>query len=412
MQSPLPGVVITGVTLTTSLAANTDDTWSALIDGRSGIRPLTAKNLEGLGLPAMIGGQLLESFDSELTRVELRRLSYLQKNALVLGRRVWQDCGAPDVDTTRLGVSMGTGLGTTEEVVLAYDEMRARGLTAVSPLVVQMFMPNGPAATVGLDRGAQAGVITPLRGDASGAAAIAEAWRNITFGEADMIICGGVESHLEGVPIAAYSQIDGVLSTDNDDPQGACRPFDRDRTGTVFGEAGAMLVMETEEHAKARGARVLARVMGVGMSSDGYDAFFSDPDAEQQAYAMTRAIELAGLAPGDIDHVNAHAAGVVSGDLTEATALRKVFGEHHPAVYASKAALGHSFGAAGAVECALTVLTLRDGIVPPTLNLRHLDDRMDLDVVAGEARRGDYRYAVSNSFGFGGHNVSIVFGRP
>lgn len=411
MQSPLPDVVITGVALTTSLAANTEGSWSALVEGRSGIGPLSAPNLEGLDLPAKIGGKLLEDFDAELSRVELRRLSYLQKNALVLSRRAWEDCGSPEVDTTRLGVAVGTGLGTTEEVIHAYEAMRSKGLKAVSPLVVQMFMPNAPAATVGLDRGAQAGVTTPLRGDASGAAAVAEAWRSILFGDADMVICGGVESHIEAVPIAAYSQIEGVLSTDNDDPQGACRPFDRDRTGTVFAEAGAMLVMETEEHAKARGARILARVMGVGMSSDGYDTFFADPGAEQQAYAMERAIELAGLAPTEIDHVNAHAAGVVSGDLAEATALKKVFGEHRPAVYASKAALGHSFGAAGAVECALTVLTLRDGIVPPTLNLRHLDERMDLDVVTGEARQGDYRYAVSNSFGFGGNNVSIVFGR-
>jgi beta-ketoacyl ACP synthase len=411
MQGPLPDVVITGVALTTPLAANTEDTWSALVDGRSGIRRLVADNLDGLDLPVQIGGQLLEDFDSELTRVELRRLSYLQKMGLVLSRRVWQDCGAPEVDTARLGVSMGTGLGTTEEVIHAYEAMRSRGLKAVSPLVVQMFMPNGAAATVGLDRGAQAGVTTPLTGDASGASAIVEAWRSITFGDADMIICGGVESHVEGVPIAAYSQLEGVLSTDNDDPAGACRPFDRDRTGTVLAEGGALLVMESEEHAKARGARILARVMGAALSSDGYDAFYSDPDAEQEAYAMTRAIELAGLTPDDIDHVNAHAGGVVSGDLTEATAMQKVFGDHHPAVYAPKAALGHSFGAGGAVECGLTVLALRDGIVPPTLNLRHLDERMDLDVVTAEARRGDYRYAVSNSFGFGGHNVSVVFGR-
>jgi beta-ketoacyl ACP synthase len=411
MLRPVPDIVITGVTLTTPLANNTEDTWKALVDGDSGIRPLTADNLAGPDLPATIGGQLLEDFDSQLSRVELRRLSYLQKMALVLGRRVWQECGSPETDTTRLGVSIGTGLGTTEEVMLAYDAMRNRGLKAVSPLVVQMFMPNGPAATVGLERGAQAGVSTPLTGDASGASAIAEAWRSIAFGDADMIICGGVETHIEGVPIAAYSQIEGVLSTDNDDPRGACRPFDRDRTGMVLGEGGALLVMETAAHAKARGARILARVMGAAMSSDGYDAFFADPDAEQQAYAMTRAIEHAGLTRDDIDHVNAHAAGIVSGDLAEATALAKVFGGHHPAVYAPKAALGHSFGSAGAVECALTVLALRDGIVPPTLNLRHLDERMDLDVVAGEARRGDYRYAISNSFGFGGNNVSVVFGR-
>lgn len=179
MQSPLPDVVITGVALTTSLAASTEGTWSALVDGRSGMGPLSAPNLEGLDLPAKIGGKLLEDFDAELSRVELRRLSYLQKNALVLSRRAWEDCGSPEVDTTRLGVAVGTGLGTTEEVIHAYEAMRSKGLKAVSPLVVQMFMPNAPAATVGLDRSAQAGVTTPLRGDASGAAAVAEAWRSI-----------------------------------------------------------------------------------------------------------------------------------------------------------------------------------------------------------------------------------------
>jgi meromycolic acid 3-oxoacyl-[acyl-carrier protein] synthase I len=213
------------------------------------------------------------------------------------------------------------------------------------------------------------------------------------------------------VPITAYAQNDGVMSTDNDDPAGACRPFDRDRTGMVFGEGGALLIMETEAHAKARGAHILARVLGAATTSDGYDALFSDPDAEQESYAMTRALQRAGLAPGDIDLVNAHAAGTVAGDLVEATALGKVFGAHHPAVYAPKAALGNTFGAAGAIEAVLTVLALRDGVVPPTLNLRSLDERIDLDVVSGEPRAADFRYAVSNTFAFGGHNVVLAFGK-
>jgi beta-ketoacyl ACP synthase len=225
------------------------------------------------------------------------------------------------------------------------------------------------------------------------------------------VICGGVEFPIEGVPIAAYAQIDGVMSKDNDDPAGACRPFDRTRTGMVFGEGGAVLIMETEEHAKARGARILARVLGASTTSDGYDTMLSDPDAEQEAHAITRAIELAGLSAGDIDVINAHAAGTVDGDRVEATALQKVFGAHRPAVYAPKAALGNTFGSAGAVEAVLTVLSLRDGILPPTLNLTKLDDDTDLDVVTGEARRGDYRYAVNNTFAFGGNNVAVAFGK-
>lgn len=411
MRNEFPNVVITGVAMTSALATDAEGTWAGLVDGASGIRSLSAPFVSELDLPVRIGGQLLEDFDGELTRVELRRLSFLQKMALVLSRRAWQDAGAPDMDSTRLAVTMGTGFGNGEEVILAYVDMRKRGLRAVSPLAVQMFMPNGPAAAVGLDRAARAGVSAPMLGDASGAGAIAQAWQQIVFGDADVVICGGVEFPIEGVPIAAYAQIDGVMSTDNDDPVGACRPFDRDRTGMVFGEGGAVLIMETEAHATARGARILARVLGASTTSDGYDAMLSDPDAAQEAHAITRAIELAGLEPGDIDVVNAHAAGTVDGDRVEATALQKAFGSHRPAIYAPKAALGNTFGAAGAVEAVLTVLSLRDGVVPPTLNLAHLDDGTDLDVVTGEARRGDYRYAVTNTFAFGGHNVALTFGK-
>jgi 3-oxoacyl-(acyl-carrier-protein) synthase len=289
--------------------------------------------------------------------------------------------------------------------------MRQRGLKAVSPLFVQMFMPNGPAAAVGLDRGARGGVSAPMMAHASGASAVAEAWRQIVFGDADVVICGGVESHIEAVPIASYAQTEGVLSTDNDDPTGACRPFDRNRTGMVLGEGGALMIMETEAHAKARGARILARVLGAATTSDSYDMLFSDPEAEQETYALTRTMELAGLAPGDIDHVNAHAAGTIEGDLVEATALKKALGNHHPAVYAPKAALGNTFGSAGAIEAVLTVLALRDGVVPPTLNLKELDDRIDLDVVSGQARKADYRYALSSTFAFGGYNVVLAFGK-
>jgi beta-ketoacyl ACP synthase len=397
--------------MTSALATNAEDTWAALIDGRSGIRRLSGAFVEELDLPVSIGGQLLEDFDSELSRVELRRLSYLQKMALVLGRRAWSDAGAPDMDPTRLAVSVGSGFGNGEEMMLGYLEMRNRGLKAVSPLAVQMFMPNGPAAAIGLDRSARAGVTAPLMADASGAGAIAQAWQQIVFGDADVVICGAVESPIEGVPIAAYSQLDGVMSTDNDDPEGACRPFDRDRTGMVLGEGGALMIMETEAHATARGARIQARVLGAAMTSDGLDAMISDPNAEQEAQALSRAIELAGLAPSDIDLVTAHAAGTVAGDLVEATALQKVFGGHRPAVYAPKAALGNTFGSAGAIEAVLTVFALRDGIVPPTLNLSHLDERIDLDVVTGEPRRADYRYAVNDTFAFGGHNVVLAFGR-
>ncbi|MET0758664.1 MAG: 3-oxoacyl-ACP synthase KasB [Mycobacterium sp.] len=406
-----PNVVVTGVAMTTALATDADSTWKALLDGQSGIRKLHDPFVEQYDLPVRIGGHLLEDFDSELTRVELRRLSYLQKMSTVVSRRVWENAGSPEVDSRRLMVAIGTGMGSTEELVWAYDDLRAKGLKAVSPLAVQKYMPNSPAAAVGLERHAKAGVVTPVSACASGSEGIAHAWRNIVLGEADIAICGGVETKIEAVPIAGFAQMRIVLSTTNDDPAGACRPFDRDRNGFVFGEAGALMVIETEEHAKARGATILARLMGASITSDGYHIVAPDPNGEQAGQAMTRAIQLAGLTPADIDHVNAHATGTQVGDVAEGKAINNALGSHQPAVYAPKAALGHSVGAVGAVESILTVFALRDGTVPPTLNLHNLDPEIDLDVVAGEPRPGKYRYAINNSFGFGGHNVALAFGK-
>jgi beta-ketoacyl ACP synthase len=407
----LPDVVVTGFAMTTALATDAHGTWKRLLDGESGIRTLDDYFVELYDLPVRIGGHLLEDFDGELTRVELRRLSYLQKMSTIVGRRAWQDAGAPEIDTRRLMVSIGTGMGSSEELLFAYDDMRAKGLKAVSPLAVQMYMPNAAAAAVALERGAKAGVVTPVSACASGSEAIANAWRNIVLGEADIAICGGVETKIEAVPIAGFAQMRIVLSTTNDDPAGACRPFDKDRNGFVFGEAGALMVIETEEHAKARGANILARLMGAGVTSDGYHIVAPDPTGNQAGHAMTRAIQLAGLSPSDIDHINAHATGTSVGDVAEGKAINNALGTNRPAVYAPKSALGHSVGATGAVESILTVLALRDGVVPPTLNLENLDPEIDLDVVAGEPRQGNYEYAINNSFGFGGHNVALAFGK-
>lgn len=407
-----PNVVVTGVAMTTALATDAETTWQRLLDGHSGIRKLEDPFVEEYDLPVRIGGHLLEDFeDDELDRVEKRRLSYLQKMSTVLSRRVWDNAGSPEVDPRRLMVSIGTGMGSTEELLYAYDGMRQKGLRAVSPLAVQMYMPNAAAAAVGLERKARAGVITPVSACASGSEGIAQAWRNIVLGEADVAICGGVETKIEAVPIAGFAQMRIVLSTTNEDPEGACRPFDKDRNGFVFGEAGALMVIETEEHAKARGANILARIMGASITSDGYHIVAPDPNGEQAGWAMTRAIQLAGLQPSDIDHVNAHATGTSVGDVAEGKAINRAMAGHKPAVYAPKAALGHSVGAVGAVESILTVLALRNGVIPPTRNLKNLDPEIDLDVVAGSPRPGNYQYAINNSFGFGGHNVAVAFGK-
>ena len=404
-----PDVVVTAVASTTALAPDAEDTWQQLLEGRSGIRTLEKRFVAEFNSPVRIGGELREDFDEQLDRVERRRSSYMQKMSLVLGRRLWDAAGSPDVDTKRLMVSIGLALGSSEEIPIQHGDWEERGLRAVSPLTVQMYMPNAPAAAVGLDRQAKAGIIAPVLADASGTAAIAQAWRHIVLGEADIAICGGVETHIEAVPVAAFTKL-GILSTNNDDPPGACRPFDKNRDGMVFGEGGALMVIETEEHAHARNAPILARLTGAAITSDCYDIIKPDPSGERAADAITHAIDLAGLSPRDIDHVNAHAAGTTFGDLAEAHAIRRALGDHTAAVYASKAALGQSLGAAGAVEAVLTVQALRDGVVPPTLNLHTLDPDIDLDVVAGEPRRGNYQYAVSNSMGLGGYNVALVFG--
>jgi beta-ketoacyl ACP synthase len=411
LAKTFPDVVVTGIAMTTALATDAESTWKLLLDSKSGIRTLEAPFVEDFGLSVHIGGPLLEEFESQLTRIELRRSAYLQRISTIVGRRVWENAGTPDVDSDRLLVSIGTGFGSAEEIVFSYDDMRARGMRAVSPLGIQKFMPNGAAAAVGLERKAKAGVLTSVSACASGSEGIARAWQQIVLGEADIAICGGVETKIEAVPIAAFAQMGGWISTQNEDPEAACRPFDKDRSGFVFGEAGALMVIETEEHAKARGANILARIMGASITSDGFHLVDPDQDGVQAGRAITRAIELADLTPNDIDHVNAHATGTLAGDLAEGKAINNALGSHSPAVYAPKAALGHSVGAVGAVESILTVLALRDQVIPPTLNLENLDPEIDLDVVAGQPRPGDYRYAINNSFGFGGHNVAIAFGR-
>ena len=264
---------------------------------------------------------------------------------------------------------------------------------------------------VGLERGAKAGVSTPISACASGSEAIANAWRNIVYGEADMAICGGVETRIEAVPIAAFAQMRIVLSNTNDNPAGACRPFDRDRNGFVFGEAGALIVIETEEHAKARGANILARIMGASVTSDGFHMVAPDPAGERAGHAISRAVELAGLQPTDIDHINAHATATSVGDVAEGKAINNAMRGHRPAVYAPKSALGHSVGRGGRV-----------GVDPDGVGAARR--RHTAHTEPGESRPrdrsrrggghrapGTYRYAVNNSFGFGGHNVALAFGK-
>ncbi|TQF73499.1 beta-ketoacyl-ACP synthase [Rhodococcus spelaei] len=415
MSSPVtstrnfPNIVVTSLAATTSIAGDVDATWKGLLAGESGIGILEDPFIEEYNLPVRIGGHLKVSPDDSLSRVEIRRMSYVERLALVLGRQVWENAGSPEVDKDRLGVVLGTGLGGGEALLDAVDKMKDGGYRKVSPFAVQMVMPNGPSAVVGLELGARAGVITPVSACSSGSEAIAHAYRMLVMGDADIIVTGGVEGIIDPVAMASFTMM-RALSSRNDDPKAASRPFDKDRDGFVFGEAGAMMVLETEEHAKARGATIHARLLGAGITSDGYHIVAPHPEGTGAARAMTRAIQTAGLTKADIKHVNAHATATPIGDTAEASAINSAVGTH-AAVYAPKSALGHSIGAVGALEAVLTVLSVRDGVIPPTLNLENQDPEIDLDVVKGEARNGDFDFAINNSFGFGGHNVALAFGR-
>jgi beta-ketoacyl ACP synthase len=404
-----PSVVVTAVEATTSVAADIESTWKGLLAGESGIRVLEDEFVTKWDLPVRIGGHLVDNVDSHMTRIEMRRMSYVQRMSKLLSKRLWENAGTPEVDPDRFAVIIGTGLGGGEKIVETYDAMNEGGPRKVSPLAVQMIMPNGAAAVAGLELGARAGVITPVSACSSGSEAIAHGWRQIVMGDADFAVVGGVEGGIEALPIAAFSMM-RAMSTRNDDPAGASRPFDKNRDGFVFGEAGALMIIETEEHAKARGAKPLARLMGAGITSDAFHMVAPAADGQRAGQAMKRAMETAGLEPKDIQHVNAHATATPIGDTAEANAIR-VAGVEHAAVYAPKSALGHSIGAVGALESVLTVLALRDGVIPPTLNYETPDPEIDLDVVAGEPRYGEYSYAINNSFGFGGHNVALAFGR-
>ncbi|MFE9579085.1 KasA/KasB family beta-ketoacyl-ACP synthase [Nocardia sp. NPDC006044] len=401
-------VVVTGYAATTCLADDMDTTWSELLIGHTGIGALTEDFVAEYDLPVRIGGKLKSPPGQQLTRIEQRRLSYVEQLALVLGRAVWRHAGAPELDGERLAVAIGTGLGGGDALIDAVDAMRAGGYRKVSPLSVPMVMPNGPAATVGLEIGAKAGIYTPVSACSSGSEAIAQAWRLIGTGEADVVVAGGVEGHIDAVPIASFAMM-RAMSTRNDEPERASRPFDRDRDGFVFGEAGALMVLESERHARARGAEIHGRVLGAGITSDAYHIVASEPAGTGAARAMRKAIRAAGLEVSDIQHVNAHATATSIGDASEANAIAAVTPD--ASIYAPKSALGHSIGAVGALESLITMLTLRDQTIPPTLNLDNRDPEIDLDIVSGAPRRQHIDYALNNSFGFGGHNVALAFGR-
>ncbi|WBB95298.1 beta-ketoacyl-ACP synthase II [Solwaraspora sp. WMMA2080] len=402
-------VVVTGLGATTPLGGDVAATWDAMLNGKSGVDKLTHD--WAAQLPVRIAAELASEPAERLDRVKLRRLDRSEAIALIAAGEAWTDAGLGDagVDRERLGVSIGSGIGGALTLLAQDDILEASGPRRVSPHTVPMLMPNGPAAWVGLEFGAQAGVHSVASACATGAEAIALGLDMIRAGRADVVMAGGTEAVVHGLPIAGFAAM-RAMSTRNDDPERASRPWDKGRDGFVLGEGAGVVVLERAEHAAARGARVYARLAGAGLTSDGYDMVQPHPEGLGAARAIRLALADSGVSGGDIVHVNAHATSTPAGDLAELVALREAIGDH-PVLTATKSMSGHLLGAAGALESIATILAIRDSVVPPTINLDDPDDQLDLDVAAQKARPMDVPAALNNSFGFGGHNVALVFTR-
>ncbi|HEX9337328.1 MAG TPA: beta-ketoacyl-[acyl-carrier-protein] synthase II [Pseudonocardiaceae bacterium] len=402
-------VVVTGLGATTPLGGDVASTWDGLLAGRSGARPLDFEWVQRLGIPVTFAATLAVEPTEVLPRVEARRLDRSEQVALIAAQQAWQDADleTDSVDLDRLAVIVGTGIGGVSTLLNQNELLQTHGMRKVSPLTVPMLMPNGPAAHVGLALKARAGVHAPVSACASGAEAIGWGWRMIRSGEADIVVAGGAEACVVPITMAGFAQA-RTMSTRNDDPEHASRPWDMGRDGFVLGEGAGIVVLERAEHAAARGAKVYARLAGVGTSADAYHITAPDPEAIGQARAIAAAVRNSGVDPADIGHVNAHATSTPVGDVPETLAVRKSIGDH-PILTAPKGSLGHLLGASGAVESIATILSLYDGLIPPTANLENLDPGVALDVVSGEARKVKLTAAMNDSFGFGGHNVALVF---
>ena len=404
-------VVVTGLGATTPLGGDVDSTWKALLAGQSGVRLLTEDWRELL--PVHFAARVATEPADQMERVEMRRLDRSEQFALVASREAWKDAGSPDeVDKERLGVVIASGIGGVITLLDQFVNLNEKGARGVSPHTVPMLMPNGPAANVGLELQAKAGVHTPVSACASGAEAIGYAFEMIKNNRADIIVTGGVEAAIHQLPMSGFAAMK-ALSTRNDAPARASRPYDVDRDGFVLGEGGGILVIEEYEHAKARGAKIYCEIGGQGLSSDGYHIAAPDPDGSGVQRAIKFALENSGLSTKDIVHLNAHATSTPAGDVAEANALRKALGADadHVAVSATKSMTGHLLGGAGAIESVFIVKALQDRLAPPTINIENLDPAVTVDVVRDTPRQlpaGDIA-ALNDSFGFGGHNVVLAF---
>jgi 3-oxoacyl-[acyl-carrier-protein] synthase II len=404
-------VVVTGLGAITPLGGDVPSMWTALLAGQSGIRDEAGGLLAGAGLPVTIAAVMAADPAGDMTPAQSRRLDRCQQAALTAAAEAWADAGSPVADPGRLAVAIGSGIGGVTTLLRQDDVLESGGPRRVSPRTVPMLMPNAAAALVSIAYGARAGVYTPVSACSSGAEALALGARLIRSGEADVVIAGGTEAAITPITVAGFAQ-STALSRYRGDPASASRPFAADRDGFVLGEGASIVVLESEQHAAARGARVHAVLAGAGIAADAHHITAPAPDGGGQVAAMRKALAQAAASPADVGHVNAHATGTPVGDAAEARAIAGIFGDAI-AVTAPKASLGHLFGAAGAVEALIAILSVEHDVIPPTRNLdgAAVDPGIGLDIVT-TARQAPQPAALSNSFGFGGQNVSLVFTKP
>ena len=403
-------VVVTGLGATTPLGGDVPTTWEALLAGKSGVRALTEE--WAVEASVQFAARVAVEPSEVMERVEMRRLDRSEQFALIAAREAWKDAGAPEVDKTRLGVVIASGIGGVITLLDQYDILKTKGARSVSPHTVPMLMPNGPSANVGLELQAKAGVHTPVSACASGAEAIGYAMEMIRTGRADIVVTGGVEAAIHALPMAGFASMK-ALSTRNDEPAKASRPYDKDRDGFVLGEGGGVIVIESLEHAQARGAKIYAELAGQGLTSDGYHIAAPDPEGAGVARAVEYALKDSGVALSEVVHLNAHATSTPAGDVAEANALGAALGADiaHVAVSATKSMTGHLLGGAGAIESIFCILALHHRMAPPTINIENLDEAVTIDVVRDTPRplpSGPIA-AINDSFGFGGHNVVLIF---
>ncbi|WP_431859611.1 beta-ketoacyl-ACP synthase II [Micrococcus terreus] len=408
--------VITGLGATTPIGGDVPTLWKNALAGTSGAATLTDDWVEQYSLPVTFAARVSTPASEALSRVEIKRADPSTQFGLIAARQAWADAGlegsvGEGLDPERFAVSFGTGIGGVWTLLDAWDTLREKGPRRVMPMTVPMLMPNGPAAAISLDLGARAGARTLVSACASGTEALHLGLELIRSGEADVVLCGGAEAAIHPMPLAAFASMQ-ALSRRNDEPGRASRPYDRDRDGFVMGEGAGALVLESEDHARARGAKIYAELAGTGVTSDSHHITAPEPEGLGASRALRQALHSAGAAPTEVSHVNAHATSTPVGDKPEYVALKAVFGDHleNMCVSATKSQMGHLLGASGAVESVLTVLALHERKAPVTINLENQDPEIPLDVVSGAPRDLPAQtMAVNNSFGFGGHNAVTLF---